>query len=331
MNYTSQYGSSDIVGQLFLGIIIAAIAYGAFPMIFALCKPKISAKRYRWICFLVNFVVFLCFALIGGNINAAPYLLWTVIFCAIFKRFLPEIDPPIDYSKFDKKSFDEVSSSVPEEVLAQCESHRGSREGITKAAEAFAKEGVIPYEYVPALVEEYMKPVVKQQAVEEPENPIEEPIEEPAEPRIEEETSVCYCRFCGAEIAKEDKFCRSCGAEQKSAKAPASEPQKAVSEKSMDYRAFIAIGAIVLLILVAVAVIIGMVGNSAEPVSTPAPTPIPTPEPTLTRYAMPLNGHVFINPDYDCVPIFFFWRTWHLILRIFGISICSEQFLSRPI
>lgn len=297
MNYTSQYGSSDIVGQLFLGIIIAAIAYGAFPMIFALCKPKISTKRYRWLCFLVNFVVFLCFALIGGNYNAAPYLLWTVIFCAIFKRFLPEIDPPIDYSKFDKKSFDEVSSSVPEEVLAQCESHRGSREGITKAAEAFAKEGVIPYEYVPALVEEYMKPVVKQQAVEEPENPIEEPIEEPAEPRIEEETSVCYCRFCGAEIAKEDKFCRSCGAEQKPTEAPASEPQKAVSEKSMDYRAFIAIGAIVLLILVAVAVIVGMVGRSGKAVPTPAPTLVPTATPAGATPPMETSKSRIISPE----------------------------------
>ena len=91
------FGQPSIFATIAKGILIAVLAYGAFPTIFAICKPKINVKSYHWICFLVNFAVYLCFALIGGNYNAAPYLLWTLAFCFIFKRFLPEIEPPIDY------------------------------------------------------------------------------------------------------------------------------------------------------------------------------------------------------------------------------------------
>lgn len=275
------FGQPSIFATIAKGIFIAVFAYGAFPTIFAICKPKINVKSYRWICFLVNFAVYLCFALIGGNYNAAPYLLWTLAFCFIFKRFLPEIEPPIDYSKMEKKSFEEVSSSVPEEVLEQCGSQRGSREGITRVAESFAKDGKIPLEYVPSLVEEYMKPVntvAKNQTT-------EEPVVE-----VEKESGVCYCRFCGAKIAEGDIFCRSCGAELNSATAPKRKHQKAGAERGADYRPFIAIGAIALLILVALIVIIiilvkadssvPMSAQSENSIQTPVPTVISTPEPT---------------------------------------------------
>lgn len=275
------FGQPSIFATIAKGIFIAVLAYGAFPTIFAICKPKINVKSYHWICFLVNFVVYLCFAFIGGNYNAAPYLLWTLAFCFIFKRFLPEIEPPIDYSKMEKKSFEEVFSSVPEEVLERCGSQRGSREGITRVAESFAKDGKIPLEYVPVLVDEYMKPVntvAKKQTK-------EEPVME-----VEKESGVCYCRFCGAKIAEGDKFCCSCGAELNSATAPKRKHQKAGAERSTDYRPFIAIGAIALLILVALIVIIIMLANSERSmpmsaqsensIQTPVPTVISTPEPT---------------------------------------------------
>lgn len=274
MDYGMNYGQPSIFATLAQGIFIAALVYGAFPAIFVLSKPRIKARSYRWICLVVNLIVFFCFSMISGNYNAAPYLLWTLIFSSIFKGFLPKTEPPIDYSKMEKKSFEEISSSVPEEVLAQCGSQRGNREGITRVAEAFAKDGVIPLEYVPVLVEEFMKPAEQKQIAE---DHSEEPQEElPAE----QEPGICYCRFCGAKIAEEDKFCRSCGAELNSAIVHESKPEKTVTEKSVDYRAFIAIGAIVLLVLVAVIVVIGMVGNSSEPVSTPEPTEAPTPIPT---------------------------------------------------
>lgn len=274
------FGQPSIFATIAKGIFIAVFAYGAFPTIFAICKPKINVKSYHWICFLVNFVVYLCFAFIGGNYNAAPYLLWTLAFCFIFKRFLPEIEPPIDYSKMEKKSFEEVFSSVPEEVLERCGSQRGSREGITRVAESFAKDGKIPLEYVPVLVDEYMKPVntvAKNQTK-------EEPVVE-----VEKESGVCYCRFCGAKITEEDKFCRSCGAELNSATAPKRKHQKTGAERSADYRPFIAIGAIALLILVALIVIIiilvkadrsvPMSAQSENSIQTPVPTVISTPEP----------------------------------------------------
>lgn len=88
---------------------------------------------------------------------------------------------------------------------------------------------------------------------------------------MKEGTDVCYCRFCGAKISTEDKFCHSCGARLNAESAPEKEPQKAASEKSMDYRAFIAIGVIVLLMLAAIIVIFRMAGGSDEVVPTPDP------------------------------------------------------------
>lgn len=143
----------------------------------------------------------------------------------------------------------------------------------------YAKDGRIPLEYVPAPVEEYMKPVntvAKNQTTE--------------EPAVEKELGICYCRFCGAKITEEDRFCHSCGAELNLEKASKWKHQKAETGRSIGSRPFIAIGAIALLILVALIVIIiilvkadrsvPMSAQSENSIQTPVPTVISTPEPT---------------------------------------------------
>lgn len=298
------YSQPSVFATIAQALFIAVLAYGAFPTIFAICKPKISVKSYRWICFLANFVVYLGFALIGGNYNAAPYLLWTVIFCAIFKRFLPKIDPPIDYSKMEKKSFEEISSSVPEEVLAQCGSQRGNREGITRVAESFAKDGKIPLEYVPALVEEYMKPV----------NTVDKKEFVETVASIDEKRKM-FCRNCGKQIPTDSKFCSYCGTEVDNQVEADAGNNKLYSKKEsflgklLRYK-----NGMILYISIAVAGIAFLLllyTFTTHPFATstlpsPVPTQIQTPEPTLTRQAMPENGKMFVTPDYESVCPFSF-------------------------
>ena len=297
------YGQPSIFASIAKGVFIAVLAYGAFPTIFAICKPKINVKSYRWICFLVNFAAYLCFALIGGNYNAAPYLLWTLAFCFIFKRFLPEIEPPIDYSKMEKKSFEEVSSSVPEEVLEQCGSQRGSREGITRVAESFAKDGIIPLEYVPVLVDEYMKPV----------NTVDkkEFVETFASIDVKRKM---FCRNCGKQIPTDSKFCGYCGTEVNN-QVETDEGNNKVNYKKESFWGEMLRYKNGMMLYISIAVagitfVLLLYAFTTHPVAASLPPPVPTqsqtPEPTLTRQAMPENGKMFVTPDYESVCPFSF-------------------------
>lgn len=106
-----------------------------------------------------------------------------------------------------------------------------------------------------------------------------------------------YCWKCGKEIPDGSKFCSYCGVDTKA--APASAPLKAAGEKK-EFGPYIAIGAIVLLILIAVTIVIGMVSSAdkAAPVPTPtaaaetaAPTPVPTEIPVPTPTAARILSH----------------------------------------
>ena len=63
-------------------LVITILAYGAFPFLFAKTRTtSITKKKYRWLCFGINFVIMLCFvAMNGGATSGAAYLLWTWLF-----------------------------------------------------------------------------------------------------------------------------------------------------------------------------------------------------------------------------------------------------------
>lgn len=108
-----------------------------------------------------------------------------------------------------------------------------------------------------------------------------------------------FCWKCGKEIPDEALFCSYCGAETKNRGNKDGEP---IQKKQQDYRAFVAIGLIILLLLAAATILIGTLSNrekadtvaetplpaegsptaaeSPAPAETPAPTEIP--EPTET-------------------------------------------------
>ena len=81
-----------------------------------------------------------------------------------------------------------------------------------------------------------------------------------------------FCWKCGKEIPDESLFCSYCGAETKNRGNKDGEP---IQKKQQDYRAFVAIGLIILLLLAAATILIGTLSNR-EKADTAAETPLPS-------------------------------------------------------
>ena len=66
---------------LIMSMIVTLLVYGAFPIIFAkVRKAPITKKKYKRLCYGINFIGVVFFVALNGASNGAPYLLWTWIF-----------------------------------------------------------------------------------------------------------------------------------------------------------------------------------------------------------------------------------------------------------
>ena len=84
-----------LLAVISIGITIGG--YSAFPLIFARVRQSdISKKKYRWICFGVNFIIAIIIKGITGDfnsdtyINMSPYFLWTGVFSSVGLKKLRE-------------------------------------------------------------------------------------------------------------------------------------------------------------------------------------------------------------------------------------------------
>ena len=76
-----QQGPGVYIPILLLSLIITILGYGAFPFIFARTRKKpVTKKKYRWLCYGINFGVMFLFIVFNGEANGGPYLLWTWLF-----------------------------------------------------------------------------------------------------------------------------------------------------------------------------------------------------------------------------------------------------------
>ena len=75
-------GPAVYIPYLLFSLLVTVLAYGAFPMLFAMLRKKsISKKKYKFLCYGVNvLVMFLFVAISDGATSAGPYLLWTWVF-----------------------------------------------------------------------------------------------------------------------------------------------------------------------------------------------------------------------------------------------------------
>ena len=88
-----QQGPGAFLPILFFSIIITILGYGAFPFIFSRSrKIPITKKKFRWLCYGINFAVMFLFIVFNGEANGGPYLLWTWLFSRNGIKVLEERD-----------------------------------------------------------------------------------------------------------------------------------------------------------------------------------------------------------------------------------------------
>ena len=66
---------------LIISLIVTLFVYGAFPIIFAkVRKTPITKKKYKRLCYGINFIGVILFVALDGGASGGPYILWTWIF-----------------------------------------------------------------------------------------------------------------------------------------------------------------------------------------------------------------------------------------------------------
>ena len=84
MNFCTVPQNQDLsinISLLVISLVVTVLAYCAFPLIYARNrKNAIQRKKYTFLCYGINFLVMLLFAVINGGSSGAPYFLWTWVF-----------------------------------------------------------------------------------------------------------------------------------------------------------------------------------------------------------------------------------------------------------
>lgn len=77
-----ELGPGVYIPYLILSFLITAGSYAIFPLLFARIRKKnITARKFRFFCFLFNFMIMAFFIALNGSSSGAPYLIWTSVFC----------------------------------------------------------------------------------------------------------------------------------------------------------------------------------------------------------------------------------------------------------
>ena len=80
-----------------ISLVLTLFVYGAFPFIFAKArKTPITKKKYKRLCYGINFIGMIFFVALNGAANGAPYLLWTWVFSSYGAKTLDSRNLLID-------------------------------------------------------------------------------------------------------------------------------------------------------------------------------------------------------------------------------------------
>ena len=101
-------GPEIYIPILVLSFVITTVGYGAFPLIFTkIAKRTITKKKYRCLCYGINFGVMVLFKILGSGGSGTPYILWTSIFTAVGLK------------KLEKKNLIEKGKTQPVTEIAE--------------------------------------------------------------------------------------------------------------------------------------------------------------------------------------------------------------------
>ena len=202
---------NDLAMVLILSLAITLVAYGTFPLLFALLqKGTTTAKEYRIICYIVNLLIMFAFVIINGASSpgsapssAAPYVIWTSAFAAIGTGILkkrkiipteevsappaPVVEPGMIKFKCSKcQSLFTGGNTVCPNCKAAGTIKRGTKEEILLWN---SPKEAVPAEKAAAMPETSAQPVLSD----------------------EEDMTVCY--KCGMMVPSKYAICPRCGTE----------------------------------------------------------------------------------------------------------------------
>ena len=101
-----------------ISLAITLVAYGTFPLVFALLrKTPISKKKYRIYCYVVNFLVWTALLISDLSKSAAPYILWTTIFSNTDAPLLPNVTTISPQAFASPAPPTEIDTTVPPPIL----------------------------------------------------------------------------------------------------------------------------------------------------------------------------------------------------------------------
>lgn len=113
-----QQGPAAYIPVILASLVVTVIAYGAFPFIFARTRKKvITKKKYKRLCYCVNFLVMMVFIAIAGEPSSGgPYFLWTWVFSSsgiktLEKRWVLDGHHSFDYTKTSTYQANQVMGS----------------------------------------------------------------------------------------------------------------------------------------------------------------------------------------------------------------------------
>ena len=98
---------------LIISLVVTLLAYGAFPIIFAkVRKTPITKKKYKWLCYGINFIGIILFAALDGGASGGPYILWTWIFSNYGLKTLEAKGLLFDVTLIEEKTIEVAENKV---------------------------------------------------------------------------------------------------------------------------------------------------------------------------------------------------------------------------
>ena len=98
---------------LILSLVVTLFVYGAFPIIFAkIRKMPITKKKYKRLCFGINFIGIILFVALDGGASGGPYILWTWIFSNYGVKILEVKGLLADVTPTEEKTNEVVNNKI---------------------------------------------------------------------------------------------------------------------------------------------------------------------------------------------------------------------------
>lgn len=197
---------------LSISIVLTLLVYGAFPIIFAKSrKTPITKKKYKRLCYGINIIGFVFFALIDGAASGGPYILWTWIFSNSGIKTLKKkgllLETELPKVKIAEKSGNEDNqNNTPTTTARPMQYPKFSLSFDNEPQKKYGDYNVYGKDiaYIAPDNEDGTKNIA---------TTTERPVVIEEKPENINIDQIRFCRKCGEKLIDGSRFCRKCGTE----------------------------------------------------------------------------------------------------------------------